>query len=85
MPELEELEAYRKNNVLVSEGTVDLTLKLHSPAPVGWLDHALNLPVAPVTLKLELPSVGDDHLTRNVAYRPARIASDTASLPGAIV
>jgi hypothetical protein len=76
MPELEELEAYRKNHVLVSEGTVDMTLKLHSPAPVGWLDHALNVPVPPVTLNLELPGVGDQHLTRNVIrLRPAAARS----------
>ena len=65
MPELDELDAYRER-VLVPDGTVDITVKLPSPAPSGWLDRALNLPVPPVTLTLELPGVGEHHLTRHV-------------------
>jgi len=65
MPELDELDAYREK-VLVSDGTVDITVKLLSPQPNGWLDRALDAPVPPVALTLQLPGVGENHLTRHV-------------------
>ena len=65
MPELDELEAYREK-VLVSDGTVDITVKLLSPEPSGWLDRALDAPVSPVALTLQLPGVGENHLPRHV-------------------
>jgi hypothetical protein len=65
MPELDELDAYREK-VLVSDGTVDITVKLLSPEPNGWLDRALGAPVPPVALTLQLPGVGENHLTSHV-------------------
>jgi len=65
MPELDELDAYREK-VLVSDGTVDIRVKLLSPVPSGWLDRALDIPVPPVALTLELPGVGENHLTRHI-------------------
>jgi hypothetical protein len=65
MPELDELDAYREK-VLVSDGTVDITVKLLSPEPNGWLDRALDAPVPPVALTLQLPGVGENHLTSHV-------------------
>jgi hypothetical protein len=65
MPELDELDAYREK-VLVSDGTVDITVKLLSPVPSGWLDRALNVPVPSVGT---LGCMGDIPSVENSAKR----------------
>jgi hypothetical protein len=43
-------------------GKVEVTLKLFSPAPNGWLDRMLGAPVAPVTLTLQVPDTDTNRL-----------------------
>jgi hypothetical protein len=55
LPEWAELDAYQAK-VLNQKDTVEVTLKLVRPAPSGWFDRVLDVPVPPITLTLEAPS-----------------------------
>jgi hypothetical protein len=72
LPELAEADAYDAK-VLAPEGKVDLTLKLVTPAPSGWLDRVLNVAVAPIMFTLEMPEIPERRLERElVRLRSAR-------------
>jgi hypothetical protein len=58
LPEWADSDAFDAR-VFMSKGKADVTLKLISPAPSGWLDRALSTPVAPITLTLEIPDFGE--------------------------
>jgi len=55
LPEWTELDAYQAK-VLNPKDKVDVTLKLVRPAPSGWLDRVLDVPVPAITLTLEAPN-----------------------------
>jgi hypothetical protein len=67
-PELAELDAYSAK-VLSQNDRVELTLKLVSPEPKGWLDRVLGAPVQPVTLTLNMPDIPDGRVERGERVR----------------
>jgi len=75
LPELADLEAFGAK-VLSRNDVVEVTLKLLSPEPSGWLDRAFGTPVRPIKLGLEMPNVSGQRLDsdlvrlRSVAARP---------------
>jgi hypothetical protein len=75
LPELAELDAFGAK-VLNRTDVVEVTLKLVSPAPSGWLDCAFGTPVRPTTLSLEMPNVSGQRLDSDlVRLRPAATGS----------
>jgi len=58
LPEWADSDAFEAR-VFTSNGNADVTLKLISPAPSGWLDRTFSTPAAPVTLTLEIPNFGE--------------------------
>lgn len=73
LPELAELDAYVAK-VLNRNEMVEVTLKLLSPPPSGWLDRALGMPVRPITLSLGMPNVSGQRLENDLV----RLRSTTA-------
>ena len=73
LPEFVELDAFGAK-VLNRNDVVEVTLKLLSPAPSGWLERALGTPVRPVTLSLEMPNVSGQRLDNDLV----RLRSVTA-------
>jgi hypothetical protein len=67
-PELADLDAYTAK-VMNQNDKADLTLKLVSPAPKGWLDRALEAPVQPVDLTLNMPDIPDGRVERGERVR----------------
>jgi len=68
LPEFAEYDAY-KARVLNQNGKVEVTLRLVSPPPSGWLDRILDVPAHPITLTLQAPdfdpsNVGAGELVR---------------------
>jgi len=61
LPEFAELDAFGAK-VLNRNDLVEVTLKLLSPVPSGWLDRALGTPVPPTKLSLEMPNVSAQRL-----------------------
>jgi hypothetical protein len=75
LPELAELDAYSAK-VLNKNDKVEVTLKLVTPAPSGWLDRLLGAPTKPVILTLEMPNVPGQRLeTDLVRLRPVTAGS----------
>jgi hypothetical protein len=68
IPEQAEIEAYRAK-VLNQNDKVEVTLKLISPAPSGWLDRMLSRPVPPNTLTLDMPDIPGDRVARGELVR----------------
>src|SRR5262245_2567131 len=74
LPEFAELDAYEAR-VLNPKGKVEVTLRLVSPPPSGWLDRMLDVPVQPITLTLQAPAfdprnVGAGELVRVQSVAP---------------
>lgn len=67
-PELAELDAYEAK-VLNQNDKVELSLKVISSAPKGWLDRALSAPVQPVALTLNMPDIPDGRVERGERVR----------------
>jgi len=59
LPELADYAAYYAK-VLNQNDEVEVTLKVIRPAPRGWLDRVLGMPVQPVTLTLDMPDIPGD-------------------------
>jgi len=68
IPEQAEIEAFRAK-VLNQNDKVEVTLKLISPAPSGWLDRMLSRPVPPNTLTLDMPDIPGDRVARGELVR----------------
>jgi hypothetical protein len=74
LPEFAEYDAYVAR-VLDKNGKVEVTLRLVSPPPSGWLDRVLGVPVPPITLTLQAPdfdarNVGAGELVRVRSVNP---------------
>jgi hypothetical protein len=67
LPEWADSDAFDAR-VLTSKGKANVTLKLITAAPSGWLDRALHVPVTPITLTLEVPDFGEN-MTENELVR----------------
>jgi len=61
LPEFAEADAYEAK-VLNQNDKVEVTVKLVSPAPSGWLDRLLGAPAQPITLTLEMPEIPEQRL-----------------------
>jgi hypothetical protein len=72
LPEWADSDAFEAR-VFTSNGKADVTLKLISPAPSGWLDRTFSTPVAPVTLTLEVPNFGEP-MAQNEVVRLRTVA-----------
>ena len=68
LPEWAEQDAYHAK-VLNQSDTVEATLRLITPAPVGWLDRVLSTPAEPVTLGLGMPDIPGDRVARGELVR----------------
>jgi hypothetical protein len=68
LAEFAELDAYGAK-VLKQNDKVEVTLKLVSPAPSGWLDRALGTPVDPITLTLDMPDIPEGRVERGGLVR----------------
>jgi len=68
LPEWAEQDAYEAK-VLNQSDKVEVTLRLITPAPVGWLDRALGTAVEPVTLELDMPDIPGDRVARGELVR----------------
>jgi hypothetical protein len=68
IPERAALDAYRAK-VLNQNDKVEVTLKLISPAPSGWLDRLLGVPVQPITFTLDMPDIPGDRVARGELVR----------------
>jgi hypothetical protein len=74
LPEFAEYDAYVAR-VLDKNGKVEVTLRLVSPPPSGWLARVLDVPVPPITLTLQAPdfdarNVGAGELVRVRSVNP---------------
>jgi hypothetical protein len=74
LPEFAEYDAYTAR-VLDRNGKVEVTLRLASPPPSGWLDRVLDVQVPPLTLTLQAPdfdaaNVGAGELVRVRSVNP---------------
>ena len=74
LPEFAEYDAYVAR-VLDKNGKVEVTLRIVSPPPSGWLDRVLDVPVPPITLTLQAPdfdprNVGAGELVRVRSVNP---------------
>jgi hypothetical protein len=67
-PELAELDAYGAK-VLNQNDRIELTLKLATPAPKGWLDRVLGTPVNPVALTVNMPDIPEGRVERGERVR----------------
>jgi hypothetical protein len=68
IPERAERDAYYAK-VLNENERVEVTLKVVSPAPSGWLGRALGTPVQPITLTLEMPDIPGAQVARGELVR----------------
>ena len=65
LPEFAEADAYEAK-VLNPNDKVEVTVKLVSPAPSGWLDRLLGAATQPITLTLEMPEMPEQRLDREL-------------------
>jgi hypothetical protein len=65
LPEFAEADAYEAK-VLNPNDTVEVTVKLVSPAPSGWLYRLLGAATQPITLTLEMPEIPEQSLDREL-------------------
>src|SRR5215467_15841021 len=68
LPEWAEQDAYEAK-VLNQSDKVEVTLRLITPAPVGWLDRTLGTAAEPVTLELDMPDIPGDRVARGELVR----------------
>jgi hypothetical protein len=68
LPELAELDAYGAK-VLNQNDKIELTLKLATPAPKGWLDRVLATRVHPVALTVNMPDIPEGRVERGERVR----------------
>jgi hypothetical protein len=68
IPERADLDAYRAK-VLNQNDKVEVTLKLISPEPGGWLDRVLGAPVEPISFTLDMPDIPGDRVARGELVR----------------
>jgi hypothetical protein len=76
LPEWAEEDAYQAK-VLNQKDKVEVTLTLVRPAPSGWLDRMLEVPVAPITLTLEAPSFWSRSLEGGELVRVRSVGPET--------
>jgi hypothetical protein len=76
LPEFAELDAYNAK-VFNQNDKVELTLKVVSPEPSGWLDRALGAPAEPVSLTFGMPDIPEGRVEggERVRLRPAATGS----------
>ena len=67
-PERAERDAYYAK-VLNQNDKVEVTLKVISPTPSGWLDRAFGTSVRPITLTLDMPDIPGDRVERGELVR----------------
>jgi hypothetical protein len=65
LPEFAEADAYEAK-VLNQNDKVDVTLRVVTPAPSGWLDRVLGVPAQPIALTLEMPEIPETRLDREL-------------------
>jgi hypothetical protein len=65
LPEFAEADAYEAK-VLNQNDKVDVTLRVVTPVPSGWLDRVLGVPAQPVALTLEMPEIPEQRLDREL-------------------
>jgi len=68
LPELAELDAYDAK-VLNQNDTIEVTLRVITPAPSGWLDRELGTLVQPTTFSLDMPDIPWDRVARGELVR----------------
>lgn len=73
LPELAELDAYAAK-VLNRNDKVEVTLRLVSPKPSGWLDRVLGAPAQPISFTLEVPNVSAQSLATDLVRLRSRAA-----------
>jgi len=76
LPEWVEQDAY-KAKVLNQKDKVEVTLNLVRPAPSGWLDRVLDVPVPPITLTLEAPNFWSVNVESGELVRVRSVSPDT--------
>ena len=65
LPEFAEADAYEAK-VLNQNDKVEVTLRLVTPPPSGWLDRMLGVPVQPIAFTLEMPEIPEQRLEREL-------------------
>jgi hypothetical protein len=76
LPEWAEEAAY-KAKVLNKNDKIEVTLKLVRPAPSGWLDRVLEVPVPPITLTLEAPNFWSVNVEAGELVRVRSVSPET--------
>jgi len=72
LPEWADSDAFDAR-VLTSKSQAEVTLKLITAAPSGWLDRMLHVPVRPITLTFEVPDFGES-MSENELVRVRTVA-----------
>ena len=72
LPEWADSDAFDAR-VLTSKSQAEVTLKLITAAPSGWLDRVLHVPVRPITLTFEVPDFGES-MSENELVRVRTVA-----------
>jgi hypothetical protein len=76
LPEWAEEAAYQAK-VLNKKDKIEVTLTLLRPAPSGWLDRLLEVPVPPITLTLEAPNFWWRNLEAGELVRVLSVSPET--------
>ena len=76
LPEWAEQDAY-KAKVLNKNDRVEVTLRLVRPAPSGWLDRVLEVPVPLITLMLEAPNFWSVNVEAGELVRVRSVSPET--------
>ena len=76
LPEFAEYDAYVAR-VLDKNGKVEMTLRLVSPPPSGWLDRVLDAQVQPITLTLQTPDFDPSNVGAGELVRVRSVAPGT--------
>ena len=71
LPEFAELDAYRAK-VLNQNDKVEVTLKVVSPTPSGWLDRVLGGSTRPIAFTLDMPDIPMQRVERGELVRLLR-------------
>jgi len=76
LPEWAEQDAY-KAKVLNKNDKVEVTMRLVRPAPSGWLDRVLEVPVPLITLMLEAPNFWSVNVEAGELVRVRSVSPET--------
>jgi hypothetical protein len=68
LPEFAEADAFEAK-VLNQNEKVEVTLRLVTPPPGGWLDRVLGVQVSPITLNLAMPDIPGDRVSHGELVR----------------